>query len=322
MQATGDFTLHEPVLLSETISYLVTAADGVYVDCTVGGGGHLNALANRLSSEAVIIGIDRDGDVLERTASMLKDLALKLYLVNDNYQNIVSIVSRLGFTSVDGIMMDLGVSSFQLDEEERGFSFQKDAPLDMRMDRRQPFSARDIVNNWDESALRHIIFTYGEERYAGRIAAALVKAREKEAIVTTGQLVEIIRQAVPAAYCREKHPARRTFQALRIAVNQELEELSETLPQAFDLLKPGGRLAVITFHSLEDRIVKKFMQGKAIGCICPPDQPVCTCGHRPEGKVLTRKAIIPSKEEQEKNPRARSARLRVIEKVLKETEGE
>ncbi|MGE5379541.1 MAG: 16S rRNA (cytosine(1402)-N(4))-methyltransferase RsmH [Methylocystaceae bacterium] len=307
--------MHKPVLLDQTIEQLLTDPQGVYVDGTVGGGGHLRALAARLKPPAVIIGLDRDGDILKRTAADLTDLNLELHLKNANFAELDAVVKATGFSAVDGIMMDLGVSSFQIDEEERGFSYQFDVPLDMRMDRRQEIDAAQIVNTWEQKDIRQILWDYGEERYAPQIAAAIVKERLETQITTTGQLVDVIKRSVPAAYRRAKHPARRTFQALRIAVNQELEAIEQALPQAFNLLKPGGRLAIITFHSLEDRLVKRFMAERCTGCICPPKQPVCTCHRQPAARLVTRKPIAPSDDEVNDNPRARSARLRVVEKL-------
>lgn len=308
--------MHEPVLLQPTIEHLLTDRRGIYVDCTVGGGGHLRALAARLEPPAVIIGLDRDGDILERTAATLKDINLELHLKQTNFANIRSAVEQAGFPAVDGIMMDLGVSSFQIDEEDRGFSYQHDVPLDMRMDRSEELDAAKVVNTWEQLALRQILWDFGEERYAPQIAAAIVRQRTNKPITTTGELVEIIKKAVPAAYRRDKHPARRTFQALRLAVNQELEAIEQALPQAFALLKPGGHLAVITFHSLEDRLVKRFMQECCTGCICPPKQPVCNCYRQPAGKLVTRKPVVPDEEEIARNPRSRSSRLRVVEKLV------
>jgi len=307
--------MHKPVLLNQTIENLLTNPQGIYVDGTVGGGGHLRALASRLKPPAAIIGLDRDGDILKRTAAMLTDLTIDLKLINANFADLKAVVLAAGYPQVDGIMMDLGVSSFQIDEEERGFSYQHDAPLDMRMDRQEELDAAQIVNSWDEKAIRQILWDYGEERYAPRIAATIVRQRLVAPITTTGEMVEIIRRAVPAAYRREKHPARRTFQALRLAVNKELEATRLALPQAFELLKPGGHLAVITFHSLEDRIVKRFMVECCTGCICPPKQPVCNCGRQPAGRLVTRKPMVPTEEEIADNPRARSARLRVVAKL-------
>lgn len=307
--------MHEPVLLQPTIDNLLTNPQGVYVDCTVGGGGHLRALAARLESSAMIIGIDRDADILQRTAATLSDLKIPWQLKHANFTDLKAVVTELGFTAVDGIMMDLGVSSFQIDEDERGFSYQHDVPLDMRMDRSQGLDAAQVVNNWEPTEIRQILWDYGEERYAPQIATAIIRQRKEQPFTTTGQLVEVIKRAVPAAYRRDKHPARRTFQALRMAVNQELEAIKLALPPAFQLLKPGGRLAVITFHSLEDRLVKRFMQECCTGCICPPKQPVCNCNRQPAAKLAIRKPIIATDEEIANNQRARSARLRVLEKL-------
>lgn len=307
--------MHEPVLLQPTIDNLLTNPQGIYVDCTVGGGGHLRALAARLDPTAVIIGLDRDADILCRTAATLSDLTPNIELKHANFTKLKTVVNDLGITAVDGIMMDLGVSSFQIDEDERGFSYQNDVPLDMRMDRSQELDAAQVVNTWEPTEIRQILWDYGEERYAPQIAAAISKQRKEQLITTTGQLVEVIKRAVPAAYRRDKHPARRTFQALRMAVNRELEAIELALPPAFELLKPGGRLAIITFHSLEDRLVKRFMQECCTGCICPPKQPVCNCYRQPAAKLAIRKPIVPTEDEIANNQRSRSARLRVLEKL-------
>ncbi|NMC26877.1 MAG: 16S rRNA (cytosine(1402)-N(4))-methyltransferase RsmH [Syntrophomonadaceae bacterium] len=305
--------MHLPVLLQETVSNLVTDPHGVYVDCTLGGGGHLQYLAQQLADDARIVGIEKDPEVLEQTRSETDDA--RIVLVQSDFRYLKSVLRDLGIEKVDGIMMDLGVSSFQLDRAERGFSFHQDAPLDMRMNREQFLSARDIVNNFSEAEIRNILYRFGEEDYAGSISRAIVNYRQRKEIESTLELAEIIKGAVPARYRREKHPARKSFQALRIAVNQELEALREVLPQAVEILKPGGRLCVISFHSLEDRIVKQFFQEKAQGCVCPPSFPVCVCGHKPELQIIRRKPITASESECEANPRSRSAKLRVAARV-------
>ncbi len=305
--------MHKSVLLHETIDYLLTDPDGIYVDCTLGGGGHSSLLAEKLHDRGCIYALDQDLEILRQTAERLN--TDKIHPIHANFRDLKQVLEQAGVRQVDGIMMDLGVSSFQLDEAERGFSFHADAPLDMRMDRSGGENAAGLVNTLEENALADIIFRYGEERYARRIAAKICAARSEKPIRTTGQLVEIIKSAVPGAYKREKHPARRTFQALRIAVNREMEALEAVLPQAVELLKPGGRLCIITFHSLEDRMVKNFYREMAVECICPPKQPVCTCNHHATLKLVKRGGIAPSKEEETENSRARSARLRVAEKT-------
>ncbi|MEQ8236082.1 MAG: 16S rRNA (cytosine(1402)-N(4))-methyltransferase RsmH [Syntrophomonadaceae bacterium] len=305
--------MHLPVLLQETVAYLVTDPHGIYVDCTLGGGGHLRYLARQLAGDARIIGIEKDPEVLEQTRSEIDDA--RIVLVQSDFRYLKSVLHNLGIEEVDGIMMDLGVSSFQLDRAERGFSYHQDAPLDMRMNQEQFLSARDIVNNFSEAEIRNILYRFGEEDYAGSISRAIVNYRQRKEIDSTLELAEIIKGAVPARYRREKHPARKSFQALRIAVNQELEALREVLPQAVEMLKPGGRLCVISFHSLEDRIVKQFFQEKAQGCVCPPSFPVCVCGHKPEMQIIRRKPITASDSECDANPRSRSAKLRVAARV-------
>lgn len=305
--------MHQAVLLEETISYLLQDPHGIYVDCTLGGGGHLRKLIENLEADAKVIAIDKDLDILEQTRKSL-DFP-NLLLVHGDFREIKEILAAHQVQAVDGIMIDLGVSSFQLDSADRGFSFHEDAVLDMRMNREQTLTARDIVNQYEEEEISRILFQYGEEKFARSISRGIVKHRQKAPIETTLQLVEIIQSSVPASYRREKHPARKTFQALRIEVNGELEALTEVLPQTVELLKPAGRLCIISFHSLEDRIVKQFMQDKARDCICPPNLPICVCDHRAELKILTRKPIIAGAEETETNPRARSAKLRVASRI-------
>lgn len=305
--------MHRPVLLQETIDNLISDPHGIYIDCTLGGGGHLRFLSEKLAPDARLIGLDKDADVLENTRSYLT--GLNVTLIKSDFRYIKMVLQDLNIDLVDGVMMDLGVSSFQLDTAIRGFSFHEDAPLDMRMNRRQSLTAKDIVNHFDEGELIAILFQFGEEKYARSIGKAIVDYRHKKSIEGTLELAEIVKTAVPARYRREKHPARKTFQALRIAVNDELGALREALPQAVDVLKPGGRLCIISFHSLEDRIVKQFMQDKSRPCTCPPSFPICVCGQLPQLKVINRKPITASAEECGQNPRARSAKLRVAEKI-------
>lgn len=305
--------MHQAVLLAETISFLLNDPHGIYVDCTLGGGGHLRRLIDHLSADAHVLAIDKDQDILEQTRKTLE--FANLSLIHGDFRNIKELLNAQGVQAVDGIMMDLGVSSFQLDIAERGFSFHEDAALDMRMNREQILTAGDIVNHYDEAEITRILFRYGEEKYARSISRAIVNYRKQTTIDSTLQLVGIIQTSVPASYRREKHPARKTFQALRIEVNGELDALIEVLPQAVEILKPGGRLCVISFHSLEDRIVKQFMQDKARDCICPPGLPICICDHPAELKILTRKPITAATEEAENNPRARSAKLRAASRI-------
>lgn len=305
--------MHRPVLLSETVDNLITDPHGTYVDCTLGGGGHLRYLVEQLADDAIVIGIDKDREILEQTRLQLSDL--KVTFAQADFRNLRQVLRELEIDFVDGIMMDLGVSSFQLDRAERGFSFHQDAPLDMRMNREQFLTARDIVNSFAEDEIKTILFRFGEEVYAGSISRAIVNYRKSKDIESTLDLAEIIKGAVPARYRREKHPARKSFQALRMAVNEELEALRAVLPQAVEVLKPGGRLCVLSFHSLEDRIVKRFMQEKAQTCICPPTFPVCVCEHQAQLKMIRRKPIVASAEESENNPRARSVRLRVAARL-------
>jgi 16S rRNA (cytosine1402-N4)-methyltransferase len=306
--------LHVPVLYDETLEYLITNPQGVYVDCTLGGGGHFTGIIERTSNQAILVGIDQDTMALERTRLRLGTTS-NIKLVKGNFRNLRLILKDLAIESVDGVLIDLGVSSFQLDEEERGFSFHLEARLDMRMDPDSENSAWELVNHWPVDRLEQIIREYGEERYAGRIARGIEKARQNHTIDSTLDLVEVIRRSVPANYKRETHPARRTFQALRIEVNQEIESLKEVLPQAIDVLKPGGRLCIISFQSLEDRIVKEHFACESKDCLCPSRQPVCNCGHKAKIKVLTRKPVGPSPEEIAKNYRARSSKLRVAQKL-------
>ncbi len=306
---------HRSVLLQESVDALRIRPDGVYVDGTLGGGGHSEAIASRLTTGR-LIGIDRDERAIERATRRLAPLMDRIEVVHGNFRELGAILDRLGVEKADGMLFDLGVSSPQLDETERGFSYMADAPLDMRMDETERLTAREVVNEWPEEKLRRILYDFGEERYAPRIAAAIARSREAKPIETTLELVEIIRGAMPAAALREKqHPAKRSFQAIRIAVNDELEAVSEMLSTAADRLNPGGRLAVISFHSLEDRLVKNAIASREKGCTCPRDFPVCTCGFKQTLKSVTRKPITASETELNENPRARSAKLRVAERV-------
>ena len=305
---------HIPVLLHECIDNLNIRPDGIYVDGTLGMGGHSEQIAGRLTT-GTLIGIDRDETAIARAGARLAPFGERVQLVHGNFRDTAAILDRLGIDAVDGMLFDLGVSSPQLDETQRGFSYMHDAPLDMRMDATSGLSAWNVVNEWPENELKRILYEYGEERYAPAIAKRICQHREQKPIETTLELADIIRSAMPASALREKqHPAKRSFQAIRIAVNDELGELPPMLDAAEKNLKPGGRLAVITFHSLEDRIVKKKLQELAQGCICPPEFPVCVCGRKPKVKLITRKPIVSGEEELAENPRARSAKLRVAEK--------
>ena len=309
---------HKPVLLEACIENLNIKPDGIYVDGTLGGAGHSTEIYRKLGKEGILVGIDQDAFALETSQERLRSIGGQAGLVfaKGNFRDIGEICRKLGFHKVDGILLDIGVSSHQLDEEERGFSYQKDAPLDMRMDRQSKLTAAVIVNEYDESEIKKIIRDYGEENWAARIAGFIVEARKESRIESTGRLVEIIKAAIPSSARREgPHPAKRTFQALRIAVNDELGALKQGTGEAVSVLKEGGRLCIITFHSLEDRIVKNEFQSREKPCTCPREFPVCVCGNKPELKVITRKPIIPSERELEENPRSRSAKLRVAEKV-------
>lgn len=306
---------HTSVLLEETIDQLNIKPDGVYVDGTLGGGGHSYEIVSRLGTDGRLIGIDQDGDAIEAAGNRLKEFQDKVILVRNNYCNAKAVVTENGFEKVDGIVLDLGVSSFQLDNVERGFSYKYDTALDMRMDTRQSLSARTIVNEYSEMELFRIIKDYGEEQFAKNIAKHIVRARQDKPLETTGELNEIIKAAIPARMrATGGHPSKRTFQAIRIECNRELEVLKNSLDEFIDLLNPGGRLCIITFHSLEDRIVKSAFRKNENPCTCPPDFPVCVCGKTSKGKVITRKPILPSEEEMEHNPRSKSAKLRVFER--------
>ena len=307
---------HKSVLLQECIDALNIRPDGIYLDGTLGGAGHSSQIARRLTEGGRLIGVDRDRTALAAAKERLAPYAGRVTLVHSNFAEIDAILDSLGIPAVDGMLFDLGVSSPQLDDASRGFSYMADAPLDMRMDKDDALTAGEVVNTWPQGELRRILYDYGEERYAPQIAAAICRAREKAPVETTLELVEIIRSAMPAQALREKqHPAKRSFQAIRIAVNDELGAVSRMMQAAVGRLNPGGRLAVITFHSLEDRIVKSEMQQAARGCTCPPEFPVCVCGKKPLVKLVTRKPIVSGPAELEENPRARSAKLRVAEKL-------
>ena len=306
---------HVSVLLEECIEGLNIKPDGIYVDGTLGGAGHSSRIAAKLTTGR-LIGIDRDPVALKAAGERLAPFGDRVTLVHSNFCEMDSALAGLGIDRVDGILMDLGVSSPQLDDGQRGFSYMADAPLDMRMNGQDSLDARQIVNHWSYDELKRILYDYGEERFAPRIAAAICKRREEREIETTLELVEIIRGAMPASALREKqHPAKRSFQAIRIAVNDELGSVERVMKKAVPLLNPGGRLAVITFHSLEDRIVKNAMAEAAKGCTCPREFPVCVCGKTPQVRLITRKPIVSGPEELERNPRARSAKLRICEKL-------
>lgn len=306
---------HISVLLNECIEELNIKPDGIYVDGTMGGGGHSLEIAKRIGTGRLIC-IDQDPNAHEAAGKRLAEHKDKITFVRDNFGNIAHILDELGIEKIDGMLMDIGVSSHQLDEAERGFSYQQDAPLDMRMNPDRPFSAYNVVNEYSEDELDRVIFTYGEERWARRIAQFIVKEREAKPIETTGELVDIIKKAVPKGARKDgPHPAKRTFQAIRIEVNGELDVLQKAIDDVSERLNEGGRLCIITFHSLEDRIVKDAFRKQENPCICPPQFPVCVCGKKPLGRVVTRKPILPSKEELEMNPRSRSAKLRVLEGV-------
>lgn len=305
---------HKSVLLHESIAALNIRPDGVYIDGTLGRAGHSREIAQRLTTGRLIC-IDRDMAAIDAAKERLAPWMDRVTLVHRNFAELGDVLQEAGVAGADGMLFDLGVSSPQLDDASRGFSYMQDAPLDMRMDTDAPLTAYEVVNTWSGEELRRILYEYGEERYAPAISRAIVRARETAPVATTLELVEIIRSAMPPAALREKqHPAKRSFQAIRIAVNGELEALSPMLRAAVDGLNPGGRLAVITFHSLEDRIVKRTMQDLSRGCTCPPEFPVCVCGKKPKIRILTRKPVVPGETELEENPRARSAKLRIAEK--------
>lgn len=304
---------HYSVMLRETIDYLNIKPDGIYLDGTLGGGGHAWEVCSRLE-QGHFYGIDQDDAAIAAAGQRLAAFSDKITLIRNNYCNARAALRELGVEQVDGIVLDLGVSSYQLDTQERGFSYRYDSPLDMRMDRRQSLTARDIVNNYSEAELFRIIRDYGEDTFAKNIAKHIVRAREQEPVETTGQLNEIIKAAIPARMRQNGHPSKRTFQAIRIECNHELEVLRNALEDLVDMLAPGGRLCIITFHSLEDRIVKTAFKKAENPCICPPEFPVCVCGKQPLGSVVTRKPVLPGREELQENSRSKSAKLRVFER--------
>ena len=306
---------HTSVLLEETVDGLNIKPDGIYVDGTLGGGGHAYEVCTRLGNKGRFIGIDQDEAAIEAAGIRLRDFGERVTIVRSNYCDMKSQLQKLGIDKVDGIVLDLGVSSYQLDTAERGFSYRVDAPLDMRMDRRQKMTARDIVNDYSEMDLFRIIRDYGEDKFAKNIAKHIVMEREKGPIETTGQLIEIIKRAIPMKFQKTAgHPAKRTFQAIRIELNRELEVLKNTLDDMIDLLNKDGRLCIITFHSVEDRIVMSIFMKNEDPCTCPSHFPVCVCGNESKGKVVTRKPILPSEEELEANSRSKSAKLRIFER--------
>lgn len=307
---------HVSVLLKETVDGLNIKPDGIYVDGTLGGGGHSLEIAKRLSKNGHLYGIDRDTDAIEAAGERLREYSDRFTAIHSNFYNAAEVLKNIGVQKIDGFILDLGVSSHQLDEADRGFSYMQDAPLDMRMDRGAPYTAWNVVNEKSEKELNDIIFKYGEEKWAKRIAQFIVAEREKKPIDTTYELVEVIKKAVPKGARRDgPHPAKRTFQAIRIEVNGELAILDKTVDDMTEMLSEGGRMCIITFHSLEDRIIKNAMKRHENPCTCPPEFPVCVCGKVPDGKVITRKPILPSDEELEVNPRSRSAKLRIMEKI-------
>jgi len=307
---------HKSVLLEECIQALAIRPDGVYVDGTAGGAGHSSVIASRLSENGRLLALDQDETAVAVATERLSVYGERARVIRSNFCDLDAVCKSLEIAHIDGLLLDLGVSSYQLDTAERGFSYQADAPLDMRMDTRNPLTARTVVNEYSEDRIRRILFEYGEERFSSRIASNIIREREKAPIETTGELVEIIKRSIPSA-ARDggHHPAKRSFQALRIEVNAELDVIAPAIRSAVRLLNPGGRIAIITFHSLEDRIVKQTFASLAEGCTCPKSFPVCVCGKRPEVKVISRKPILPSQKELEDNPRSRSAKLRVAEKL-------
>ena len=308
---------HKSVLLEESIDALQIKPDGIYVDGTLGGGGHSYEICTHLSDKGRLIGIDQDEAAIEAATGRLERFKDRVTIVRSNYCNMKRELGRLGITSVDGVILDLGVSSYQLDEAERGFTYREDAPLDMRMDQRQTLSAKEVVNDYSEMELYHIIRDYGEERFAKNIAKHIVSARKEKQLETTGELIHVIKAAIPAkARATGGHPAKRTFQAIRIEVNRELYVLDHSLGDMIDLLNDKGRICVITFHSLEDRIVKNKFRESENPCTCPKEFPVCICGKKPKGRVITRKPIVPSEEELEENTRSKSSKLRVFEREI------
>lgn len=307
--------VHVPVLFHETIDSLNIQPDGIYADGTLGGAGHSSEIAKRLSDRGRLIGFDQDLEAIEAAAKRLEPYGDRVRIIHSNFERMGEVLEELGYPQVDGILLDLGVSSHQLDDASRGFSYRTDAPLDMRMNQEAALTAADILNTYDEQELYRIIRDYGEERFAKNIAGNIVKRRAEHPIETTGELVEIIRASMPKkALAAAGHPAKRTFQAVRIACNRELDVLENSIDSMIDHLKPGGRLSIITFHSLEDRIVKTAFRRNENPCVCPPDFPVCVCGKKPKGHAVYRKPILPAEEEMERNPRSKSAKLRCFER--------
>ena len=307
---------HRPVMLEQCVKGLDIRPDGIYVDGTLGGGGHSGAICRSLDERGALIGIDRDRDALNVSSERLKEYKCQKYFVQSNYSDIKQVLNELKIEKVDGALLDLGVSSFQLDNPQRGFSYMNDAPLDMRMSQDDEFTAYDIVNDYDRNELIRVIGKYGEERWASRIADFIVKVRSDKPIESTYELVDVIKQAIPASARRTgPHPAKRTFQAIRIEVNDELSQLERAVEEFCDILAPGGRLCIITFHSLEDRIVKEIFSRRANPCTCPREFPICVCGKKADIKKITGKPFVPDAEEIEENPRARSAKLRIAEKI-------
>ena len=315
MEEKIDFS-HRSVLLDECMEGLHIRPDGTYIDGTAGGAGHSSAIAARLGEGGRLIALDQDETAVAVATERLSVFGSRAQVVRSNFKELEAVCASLGIARIDGLLLDLGVSSYQLDTASRGFSYQADAPLDMRMDVRNPLTARTVVNEYSEDRIRKILFEYGEERFSSRIASNIIRERERAPIETTGELVEIIKRSIPAAQ-RDggHHPAKRSFQALRIEVNAELDVIAPAIRSAVRLLRKGGRVAVITFHSLEDRIVKQTFAGLAEGCTCPKNFPICVCGNKPQIKIVTKKPILPSEEELEQNPRSRSAKLRVAEKL-------
>lgn len=307
---------HISVLLDETVTGLCVRPGGIYVDGTLGGGGHSSEICRRLEGQGRLIGIDQDADAIAAAGKRLEPFGDIVTIVRNNYCNMPEVLSELGILQVDGIMLDLGVSSYQLDTPERGFSYMHDAPLDMRMDQRKEMTARDLVNNYSENELTRVIRDYGEDNFARNIAKHICREREKEPIETTFRLAEIVKGAIPKKFHAGGHPAKRTFQAIRIELNSELDVLRDTIDFMIDALKPGGRLCIITFHSLEDRIVKTMFNQAERPCVCPPNFPVCVCGRKPKGRAVPKKPILPSEEELEVNSRSKSAKLRIFEKSV------
>lgn len=308
---------HKPVLLDECLCGLDIKPGGVYVDGTAGGAGHSFEIASRLTEAGgLLLALDQDETAVKVASERLSSFGEHARVIHSNFKELAAVCKREGVERIDGLLLDLGVSSYQLDTPERGFSYQNDAPLDMRMDRRNPLTAYDIVNTYPEGEIKRILWEYGEEKFASRIASNIIRARETAAISTTGELVEIIKQSIPA-HSRETghHPAKRSFQAIRIAVNAELDVIAPAIRSAVSLMRAGGRIAIITFHSLEDRIVKQTFAELAQGCTCPKDFPICVCGNKPKVKIITKKPILPTQQELDENPRSRSAKLRVAQKL-------